>query len=339
MEKFFKNIKEQLDNNEACVMATIIASKGSVPRGAGARMLSNRFDWIDGTIGGGAAEFLTINQSKEAVNSHKSYTYPYTLRANKVEDIGMICGGDIDIRFSYIGVNDENKKIIQNILDMYEKKISSWLLVGIGEEHTNEVCEISVCDDEGKIYGFASGNIDKSLLSDKPKIITHEGREYYIERIISSDIVYIIGGGHVAQALVPVLANLDFRTVVIENREEFCHPSLFKGVEKTVLVDYNDIFSDIDIKSGDYICIMTRGHKDDAITEYQAVKSEAGYVGVIGSKRKVASVRARLMEKGVTKEELDRVDSPIGLEIKAETPAEIAISIAARLIMERASRS
>ena len=148
--------------------------------------------------------------------------------------------------------------------------------------------------------------------------------------------VYIFGGGHVAQALVPVLTAVDFRCVVLEDRREFCRPELFPGAEETRLIQNDDPAAYEGITAEDYVAIMTRGHKDDLLVQSQVMKSPVRYIGVIGSKRKTAALTEKLLNMGFAPEDFRRVCAPIGLPIRSETPAEIAVSIAAQLILDRA---
>ena len=141
-----------------------------------------------------------------------------------------------------------------------------------------------------------------------------------------------------SQALVPALAAVDFRCMVLEDREDFCKPELFPGAIGTMLIDNNRVNDYIDIQEEDYLCIMTRGHKDDMIIQSQVLATPAHYIGVIGSKRKTQSVFAQLRERGWSDKDFERITTPIGLDIKGETPAEIAVSITAQLIENRALR-
>jgi len=156
------------------------------------------------------------------------------------------------------------------------------------------------------------------------------------ERLTPRGRVLIFGGGHVSQKLVPALAAVDFRCVVLEDRKDFCRPELFPGAEEVRLIRNDDAEVYRGITADDYVVVMTRGHKDDLTVQAQALKTPARYIGVIGSRRKTAAVFARLREMGYTDAGLQRITTPIGLDIKAETPAEIAVSITAQLILERA---
>ena len=164
------------------------------------------------------------------------------------------------------------------------------------------------------------------------------GRTYYCETLVRAGRVFIFGGGHVAQALVPALTAVDFRCVVLEDRAEFCKPELFPGVEETRLIDNERVLNFVDITENDYVAVMTRGHSFDQSIQAQILKTPARYIGVIGSRKKTAKVFANLRELGFTDADFSRITTPIGLDIGAETPAEIAVSIAAQLIAVRAAQ-
>ena len=162
----------------------------------------------------------------------------------------------------------------------------------------------------------------------------------FAEQINTSGKVYIFGGGHVAQELVPVLAHVGFRCIVMDDREAFTKPELFPGAEKVICGDLQNIGNHMTIGSEDYVCVMTRGHAYDTVVQAQVLRCRPTYCGVIGSAFKAAGVRKTLKEEyGLAEDELDLVTTPIGLNIKGETPAEIAISIAAQMILHRAERN
>lgn len=156
------------------------------------------------------------------------------------------------------------------------------------------------------------------------------------QRLKPTGRVYIFGGGHVAQALVPALAAVDFRCVVLEDRPELCRPERFPGVEETVLADFSRVEDFVTLTAEDWAVIMTRGHQDDLLVQAQVMKTPVRYIGVIGSKQKTATLTAKLLDMGFTRRDFARVCAPIGLPIRSETPAEIAVSITAQLILDRA---
>lgn len=172
-------------------------------------------------------------------------------------------------------------------------------------------------------------------LSTGPEIRTVDGREWFVEQLQHPGQVYIFGGGHVAQALVPVLTPLDFPCVVVEDRAEFARRELFPTAREVRLAEFSDPAVYAAITEDDYLCIMTRGHQNDLLVEEMALHTPARYIGLIGSARKSAAAFEALREKRFSNGELRRIVTPIGLPLGGRTPAEIAISIAAQLIQYR----
>ena len=132
-----------------------------------------------------------------------------------------------------------------------------------------------------------------------------------METVIRVLFVYVFGGGHVSQALVPLLNGVDFRVAVFEDREEFAQKTLFPTAESIVLGRFTEVSDKIRIKRDDYVVIMTRGHQNDYEILAQVLKTDAAYIGCIGSRHKVAYTKERLLRDGFTEEEFSRVRAPI----------------------------
>lgn len=334
MKDMFNKLLQTLESGRPAVLVTVVASSGSTPRGAGARMLITDEGRIAGTIGGGAVEYRSELMAAEVLKDKNSHLHPFLLHKNDVEDLGMICGGDVQVYFSYMDpAKERNKLLAKQIIRMIDSNETSWILLDITEGDGGEMCIFG--QDSGAVCGQIPNGLSDRL-SYKPVQIESGGRKYYCEKLVQAGKVYIIGGGHVAQALVPILSSVDFPCVIVEDREEYCRPELFKGLAETILAPIDHLNRAVTITKNDYICIMTRGHKNDEIAEAQALETKACYIGVIGSRKKIAGVNARLKERGWKDEDLKRITTPIGLDIKAETPAEIAISITGQLIQVRA---
>ena len=160
----------------------------------------------------------------------------------------------------------------------------------------------------------------------------------FIKEFKLASTAYIFGGGHVAYALEPVLRHVDFRTVVIDDREEYANIERYPHAERTIVTDdFNNAFDEIQTDDDSYIIIVTRGHRGDLQVLRQAIGRPFAYLGMIGSRRKNNLLFDELRKEGVTEEQIARVHAPIGLSIGSETPEEIAISIVAEIIQERAA--
>lgn len=148
---------------------------------------------------------------------------------------------------------------------------------------------------------------------------------------------FIFGAGHVAKAVEPILRFVNFKTKVIDDRPEFANRERFPEADDVVVIEsFKNAYQNLETDEDSYIVIITRGHMGDYDVLKQSLRRPNAYIGMIGSRNKVATVYSMLREEGFSQEELDKVYSPIGVDIAAETPEEIAISIAAEMIKVRA---
>ena len=330
MKKLLKIMGEKLRSGEDLMLVTVVASSGATPRGAGARMLVGREGRIYGTIGGGAVEYRSEHIAAEQLAKRASLEHDFTLTKDDVQNLGMICGGDVKVFFHYIPAGDANAIAVSDEAGgRFERGDSFWLVSDLAHDGALSVADKASAPEWLLPY-----------LSGHPQRVKDEEHDIFAEQLNSSGRVYIFGGGHVAQALEPVLTNIGFRCVVMDDRPDFTRRELFPTAEEIKLIDFSNIAASVNITGEDYVCVMTRGHVFDTVVQSQILPLRPYYVGVIGSRAKAAGVRRQLIENyGVSEADCDIVTTPIGLDIGAETPAEIAISIAAQLIAVRAGRS
>ena len=336
MKTMFQTIARHLCAGEDLVLVTVVASSGSTPRGAGSRMLLNKCGRICGTIGGGAVEFRSEQLAQEVLQSRRSCEQSFLLTKNDVQDLGMICGGDVQVFFHFLAAGDASViALTEEAETLFAEGHDLWLVSELSAGGS-----LGLYSRERGFVGIDAPEALRDAMRRRPVREEVNGRDFYVEQIQSSGRVLVFGCGHVAQALVPVLAKVGFRCVAMDDRPEFARADLFPDAADVRLIDFKNVAATVTITPEDYICVMTRGHAFDAVVQAQAMQSPACYIGVIGSRRKIAGVTARLKEEyGFSDADFERVTSPIGLAIRAETPEEIAISIAAQLIALRAERS
>ena len=246
----------------------------------------------------------------------------------------MICGGDVHVYFRHLPACDTGTiALTHQIEERFRSGEQTWFITEVTQDRPGD---LAVYSNRSGLSGSPVPQAVLDALGSRPQLVSTAGRDYYCEKLIQPGRVFIFGGGHVAQSLVPALAAVDFRCIVLEDREDFCRPVLFPGAEETRLIHIDDPAAYADITENDFVCVMTRGHKDDLLVQAQALKTPAHYIGVIGSRRKTEAVFNQLRNMGYTDADLQRITTPIGLPILAETPAEIAVSVTAQLIMHRA---
>lgn len=220
---------------------------------------------------------------------------------------------------------------------------------GLVEAETEKLCRKTFeTKEKTHTYDFVLNNHQKDALdmgcggnaSIQIDYIDASNPGSFIDDFRLADTAYIFGGGHVAYALEPVLRHIDFKTVVIDDREEYANPQRYPDAAKTIVCeDFDHAFDEIEPDENSYIIIVTRGHGGDLEVLRNAIKQPSAYIGMIGSRRKNRLLYDKLMEEGVTEQQLASVHAPIGIDIGAETPEEIAISIAAQIVAHRYGKS
>ncbi|MBO4831541.1 MAG: XdhC family protein [Oscillospiraceae bacterium] len=313
MKQIFTELKKLIEEGKPAMLVSIIACEGSAPRGSGARMLVAEEGQICGTIGGGAVEKKAEIVAQRLIGEQKSLLKEYKLNVKDEDDIGMICGGDVTVHYCFVPAGDAGwKNTVETALSLIEENKPGYFV-----EPLNDAAP----------YVVAGG---KDALSE-----AESGAGYFSEPLPIGERLIIFGGGHIAKELVPIAAQVGFRPVIFENRPDFADIARFRGAERTILGDFQNIKASIDIRPDDFIVIMTNGHVYDYYCEEQVLRYDVAYIGVIGSRSKIAAVNKRLLEAGIPQEKIDTEHKPIGINIKAVTPEEIAVSIAAELILER----
>lgn len=323
MKKMTQAMISAIERGEKVVLCTILASSGSSPRGAGARMAVFADGTTLGTVGGGKVEYLASQEALEILQTGKTRLRSFCLAPEQVQSIGMICGGNVTIYYQLLTQSE-----LATLQKMYAALCSdenSWLYLEIAEGMVQKFCIIGEAEAAQEPERFTS------------RAVLEKGEPLrYAEPLVRAGRVYIFGGGHVGQALVPVLAGVDFRVTLFDKREELATPDNFPLADKVIHGDYKRIFDKVTLKPEDYVVIMTPGHESDFALLEQVLRHPTRYVGCIGSRHKIARTQQLLREAGILEERIASVHSPIGLAIGAQTPAEIAVSIAAELIQCRA---
>ena len=164
------------------------------------------------------------------------------------------------------------------------------------------------------------------------------GDSVYVRRFLPPERLILLGGGHVSLALYEAARRVDFAVTVVDDRPAFSSYARFPEAKEVVCDSFENALPRLNVGAGDFVCVLTRGHKDDVTCVKHLLQgNEPRYLGMIGSKRRVKGLFDMLLEEGYDRERIGRIHAPIGLAIGAVTPAEIAVSILAELIAARHS--
>jgi xanthine dehydrogenase accessory factor len=355
MEDIYSEIVRLLRSGTPASLATIVQVTGSSPRGLGSKYLVPQVGPAVGSVGGGCLEARVWDGAMESLKNGKSALMKFSLDDENMEDSGLICGGTVTILIEPLqGEGGNHLQIYERIKEMREKGEEGLLasVVSRGSAPISVQGSKLLYGPEGKKWGFLLEGEDfeneiRRRFEENPihELGVHsfesDGRpiEILLEPIQTDPTLYIFGAGHLGQALSPLGKMADFRVVVIDDRPMFANTERFPDADQVLVGPFEMVFEKLQINPRSYVVIVTRGHLYDGEVLEQALQTDAGYIGMIGSKRKIAVLYKDLMDKGIRKELLDRVHAPIGLHIHSETPSEIAISIMAELIKVRAENA
>ncbi len=313
MNAFFAELLRMMGERRDAVLAVVVAKQGSAPRGAGAWMLVSAAGREAGSVGGGAVEQDAVNYAKSLLLEGRCGQKEYCLYPDLSDGLDTVCGGDVTVCFWFIAWDD-----------VAWSRVSAQALEKIADHRR-----------AGLVLDLGGG----------APALTEEGdggyrgeRDRFFMKVFGGERAVIFGGGHCGQALVPILASVGFCVTVCDDRPDYADPGLFPKAERVVLGSYKELCEGIGLTSEDYVVVMTSGHACDFEVEERALRAGPAYVGVIGSRTKTASINARLRDRGISEQVIRSVHAPIGLDIGAVTPQEIAVSIAAEMIRVRAER-
>jgi xanthine dehydrogenase accessory factor len=340
-------ICEHLESGSPVVMVSIVSLRGSSPRHAGTKMVISAKGSF-GTVGGSLLEAKAIEMSRMVLDQKESRLLNYDLNGENAYSKGMICGGKATVLLDFITPAEDNKIFFQNWKEAVKNGSDFYFLTQISETETDEKVKIigrGLLSLEGQLLG--KSNISSNDLDSlKPELHTISSTAIFalkngqllVDFIRRLKTLCCFGAGHVALPTAHIASLAGFSVVVIDDRAEFANLERFPDAEVQVTKDYHQAMEGLKIDEDSFIVIVTRGHQYDRTVLEQALQTHAGYIGMISSRRKREAIYNALTENGVTRQALEQVHSPIGLDIGAETPEEIAVSIVAELIRERANQ-
>ena len=343
MKEILDDALALLDGGEDFALAKLIGDRGSTPRAAGAEMLVRRDGSIAGTIGGGLLELTMMRQAAEVLDARVSRVVDLGLSGKDLtSDQEMVCGGKAEVLITYVPAGDARlREVLAAVKAAMAARRRAWLFTLLPTEEGGAV-ETCLLEDDGTVVGAPCD--PKALRVAVGKIAVHgstrlpDGRDVVVEQVEVPSRAVVCGAGHVARAVAPAALAAGFAVTVVDDREEFADPRRFPGAT-VVLSPFDGALERLSVDDASYVVIVTRGHTHDIDVLLQALHTPARYIGLMASRSKRARIQQALREDGFDDDAFARVHSPIGLDIGAETPEELAVSIVAELIQVRAGKT
>ena len=343
-KNIYSMVNELLLSGQKLILAKTIRRSGSTPRDVGSMCIITEDGKMIGTVGGGLMEYRIRNRAKELFNKGQSFIYRFRLTDQDMADTSMICGGNVDLYLEpLVPENAETVSIFQTIKKYIDQNMQGTLITEIknGINASNTGSKLFIKND-GTILGKIPGinvkemDIDKHIACELVSV-NENGSCIFVERIGLNPELIVFGAGHVSTFVVQLAKMVGFKIIVIDDRPEFANTNRFPDADEIIVSGFKQSFGQLNISKNSYIVIITRGHLYDKVVLQHALGTGAAYIGMIGSIKKRNTIYRVLMDEGFSKKDLEKVYSPIGIDINAETPEEIAVSIIGELIKKKSS--
>jgi xanthine dehydrogenase accessory factor len=362
MKKFYEDLKALLDDNKAAAVATIIESKGATPREVGAKMLILDEGQMVGTVGGGCGEAQVLWDAVRVLRQGPPMISRVDL-TGEINDLSPTnCGGIMDVfidRFRPAeegGVGLTARETVDRIVEAMDRGVAVVLatLVG-GYARRLPLGSKALILADGTVYGFPEADPLRPVLVAKAQEALARGEgwrvglelpdvprgaatagepalDVYLEVVAPPAKLIIVGAGHIAVPLAKIGKILDFEVTVLDDRAAFANRQRFPEADHVIAANIEKTLMDYPVTPNCSFVLVTRGHQLDEEACRCILGKGAAYIGMIGSRRRTREVKRHLIEMGFSPELTEQIYAPIGLDLGAETPAEIAVAIAAELV-------
>ncbi len=359
MDNLWDRAESLLAEGKPFVLATIIRTRGSVPREVGAKMVVPREGQPFGTIGGGCGEGEVLRRAYPLFDENvPPRIVQVDLTGEFDQDVIQVCGGLMDVALD-LWKPEEHRELVHALAEATRTRRPSALVTAINTVESLPAGAKSCLslDGNGTVFipslslnpamvrtfatSVSAGTPQLFAVSPQGEIVEDSvarGQDWprvFVDVQPGLQTLIIVGAGHIAQPLCEIGSMLGFRTVVIDDRWAFANRERFPHATDIRVGAFEETLNSLDINEHSYVVVVTRGHVWDEASVKAVLRRNPAYVGMIGSKRRAKTTLERLQEQGYRPEELSRIHTPLGLDIAAETPAEIAVAIAAELIRVR----
>lgn len=356
MKQLYEQVQKFLEQGNSIALATIVESRGSTPREVGAKMIIEERGQILGTVGGGCGEAQVFQDALRVLQQDKPRFSCVDLTGEINENTATNCGGIMDVFIDSIRPKQPSsagiapEQIVEAVLSAYQNRDLA-LLITVLESHPQAPIKTGdkiLIKEDGEVIGWSGepSPIEPIIQTALSILKTNKSKrldvevagsklDVFFEVIAPPAEIIIVGAGHIAQPLSQLAKMMEFEVTIIDDRSNFASKSRFPEANQIIVGEIEEAMVNLPIGPATHIVLVTRGHQMDQAALLKVINSRAAYIGMIGSKRRVGAVFTYLKENGITQDLIDRVYAPIGIDIGAETPDEIAVSIMAEIIKLR----
>ncbi len=343
MLKILREALDVLAGGHRVALSTIVAASGSLPMSRRSKMLVLPDGTTRGTVGGGCLEAEVYAGAREALEADGApVVRRFVLTEEQAGAEGLNCGGTVEILTEALRPGPV-VPVIERCATLLSRRQEAVMATALAGPRAGSAGKIVIGGGE-TVGSLGDPGADRRATEAASTLMGADGfrresvegaGDVFMESIPVVPTLVLFGGGHVSRETARVAATAGFRVVVVDDREAYASPRRHPDADETRVVSFEEAGAGLTIDRHTSLVVVTRGHQHDEKIVRQILRSPAAYVGMIGSARKVAILKSRLAEEGFGPEELDRLHAPVGLDLGADNPGEIAVSIVAELIAVR----
>jgi xanthine dehydrogenase accessory factor len=326
-------------HGEPIALATVVQTWGSSPRQAGAKMALTPAGRMAGSVSGGCVEGAVFEAGVQSLKSGRPELLHFGVADETAWEVGLACGGSIDV---FVQPLDDGFYAAARAALEAEKPFA--VVTVVAADTPDLLGRALLVDDSGPAWGQLGGGLDTDAIEAAQRALAEgrsqrvalaQGVDAFIEAVLPPPTLVVVGGVHITIALVRLAQALGYRTVVVDPRKAFGSQERFAHADRLIQAWPDEALRQVPLTRSTAIAMLTHDPKLDDPALKIALPSPAFYVGALGSRNTQAKRRQRLLAEGLTEAQLDRLHGPIGLDLNAGTPEEIALSIMAEIVATR----
>lgn len=319
MREVLAQLERWLAGGERAALATVIETRRSAPRPLGSRLAVSESGRLHGSVSGGCVESDVAVQAREVIAGGEPRVLPYGITDDEARSVGLPCGGEIDVFVAPIA----DAELVGRLRQAVEDGVRGRLTTVIRGEGAGEMVL----------------ELDGASAADRPTLVQENGRTLFVEPLAPPPLLLTIGAVDLAEVLSSLAAKLGWRTVVSDPRSALLTPERLPSAGALIEGWPEDALARAGTDEQTAVLVLAHDEKIDIPALSWALRSDAFYVGALGSRRTQALRRERLLEEGLTEEQLERLSGPAGLDLGGETLEETALSILAEIVAVRRGRA
>ncbi len=328
-------------DGEAVALATVVTTWGSAPRGVGSKMALTPSGKIAGSVSGGCVEGAVYSAGVETLESGRAQLLSFGVADETAWEVGLACGGHIDVFVASL-----DRQTFETV-SAWEEQDQSGAVISVIQGPDSHLGRKILLRRRDEYYGSIDPLLDEAIIARGVEAIAtgHPARaavkaealqlELFIDTVMPQPTLIMVGGAHIAIALATIASVVGYRTIVVDPRRAFGSAERFPHVDRLVQAWPGEAFKELKVTGSTAVAMLSHDPKIDDPALKSVLPSPAFYIGALGSTRTHAKRRKRLLESGMDQELIERIASPIGLDINARTPEEIAVAVMAEIIAAR----